>query len=69
MKIGFTTKLRHRLRSLRTASPYGLCVHMVIPGDISEERVLHDRFAAYRVRGEWFQLSEPITKLIAERSC
>lgn len=35
---------------------------------IEEERLLHERFAAKRVRGEWFKLEPDDLRWIAERS-
>lgn len=54
VKIGSTENLKARMRSLRTASPEPLEVLAVVPGGLSEERALHDRFAEHRAVGEWF---------------
>ena len=53
IKIGRSHNLIKRFRSLKTASPDVLTLAGVIVGDY--ERALHRRFAAYRVRGEWFK--------------
>lgn len=66
IKIGFTTNLRKRLRSLRTGSPKQLRIRLTIPGTRDDERELHRRFAAHQERGEWFRLAEPIADFIAD---
>jgi hypothetical protein len=65
VKIGHTTNLRSRLRSLRTASPNQLRILLVKPGTRDDERDLHRRFSEFRVTREWFRLSEPINEYIA----
>jgi hypothetical protein len=67
IKIGFTTNLLDRVRSLSTGSPRDFRVHLVVRGDRDDERELHRRFAAYHVRGEWFRFTEAIVKFIADR--
>lgn len=59
-KIGKTENLPARLRSLSTASPFELQVLMTFKShDMGWlEAVLHKRYAAKRLRGEWFELSE-----------
>jgi hypothetical protein len=64
-KIGFTTCLEQRLRSLRTASHVEPVVHAVIPGTRSLERELHRRFASARHNREWFRLTKEIEAFIA----
>lgn len=59
-KIGKTHNLKSRIRSLQTASPTRLEVHMVFKCVHCgmEEGALHDHFASHRVNGEWFELGE-----------
>jgi hypothetical protein len=64
VKIGFTTNLEQRLRSLRTASHVEPIVHLVIPGTRSLERELHTRFASARHNREWFRLTDEIAAFI-----
>jgi hypothetical protein len=54
VKIGFTTCLERRLRSLRTASHVEPIVHVAIPGTRSLERDLHNRFASAHQKRECF---------------
>ena len=65
VKIGHTTNLSSRLRSLRTASPNELRILLVKPGTRDDEQDLHRRFSEFRISREWFKLSEPITEYIA----
>lgn len=67
IKIGYTTNLGARLRSLRTAHPKELRILLVIPGSLDDEQELHRRFADFRVGREWFKLDEPIINYIASR--
>jgi hypothetical protein len=66
VKIGFTTSIRSRLRSLRTACPTQPRAHLLLKGSVLEERELHQRFAVDRIRGEWFRLSDAIRSFITE---
>jgi hypothetical protein len=66
VKIGHTTNLRARLRSLRTAHPKELHILLAIPGSRDDELELHRRFAEFRVGREWYKLVEPIISYIAE---
>lgn len=59
-KIGCTTNLKSRLKSLRIKNPYELeLIHSIPSNDIEIfEKSLHDQFAKYRVHSEWFELPE-----------
>lgn len=63
IKIGFTTDLKKRLKSLQTGSPNKLEVLAAIEAGGSQERAYHDQFAAHRLHGEWF---EPHPDILAE---
>lgn len=67
IKIGHTTNLRARLRSLRTASPTELRVLLIIPGTRDNEQELHRKFSAHRVGGEWFSACDAIKEFISSR--
>lgn len=60
VKIGTTTDLAKRLRIIQCSCPdVAVCMGYL---DGNRERELHDRFAALRMRGEWFR---PGPKLLA----
>lgn len=55
VKIGIASDPARRLRELQTGQPMDLTLLWSATGDF--ERDLHAHFAAYRVRGEWFDLT------------
>lgn len=56
VKIGYTSgNPRTRRRSLQVGHPMQLALLWFCSGDFEDD--LHDRFAAFRHRGEWFDLS------------
>jgi hypothetical protein len=55
VKIGVSGAPHLRIRVLRTASPDHLEFLGSVPGEAPEEAELHVKFAAYRIRGEWFR--------------
>lgn len=65
IKIGHTTNLRSRLRSLRTATPKDLSVLLVVPGTRDDEQELHRKFEAHRAGREWFSRCDAITEFIS----
>lgn len=57
MKIGFTTKNPEaRLKQLQTGSPVTLHMLGWITGEQAYEQELHERLAAIRMSGEWFNV-------------
>lgn len=70
VKIGqTTTSLRTRLAQLQAASPYKLyvCASITIESRKALERQLHGEFAARRMHGEWFSMTDDEAVAIAER--
>lgn len=59
VKLGFTHSLTQRLSGLQLASPAPLTLLSAwkVPDARRVEELLHKRFAAKNVRGEWFYLS------------
>jgi len=58
VKIGYTARsVVERLMGLQVGSPYELSLWGTV-GDINEsfEHKLHQRYSAFRVRGEWFEI-------------
>ena len=64
IKIGFTTNLDQRLSSLRTAARQRLTLLATEEATAQRERDLHRRFAAHRVRREWFRPDLELRSLI-----
>lgn len=64
VKIGCTKDTDYRLGVLKTSSPAALKVEAILPGYYDREKELHDQFADYRVRGEWFTITEEIENII-----
>lgn len=54
VKIGFTNDLARRVSELQVGSPHELEVLLAIPGSLEDEAWVHEKFRAWRVRGEWF---------------
>ena len=64
VKIGHTTNLKSRVRTLRTAHPDKLEIRLVLPGTREDEQELHRRFSDQHINGEWFRLDEVILDFI-----
>jgi hypothetical protein len=66
IKIGFTRgRPEKRLKGLATANPSPIELVATMPGCPELEHELHERFSAYRTKGEWFVFSDPIREYIA----
>lgn len=64
IKIGFTSQsLKSRVQSIQNGSPVRLKIMAWRAGSVEDERAYHERFAAYRLHGEWF---EPHPDILAE---
>lgn len=68
VKIGCAYDPHRRLAYLQTCSPVELALEALLPGAYPEEHEYHARFAAGRVRGEWFTITPEIEDLIASHS-
>lgn len=64
IKIGVATDVLARLHDLQTGCPYELRLLGKIPGSKAAERALHNVFAAFRVRGEWFAGTPEVRRAI-----
>lgn len=55
IKVGWTSRdPAKRLRVLQTGCPRPLALMGSVEGSKGDEKALHDRLRAYRLRGEWF---------------
>jgi hypothetical protein len=66
IKIGFTTELPSRLRSLQNSSPVPIRLLAAVHGDRALEAEYHRRFAAHRLHGEWFERASVIIDELVE---
>lgn len=55
VKIGLSVKPYARIAFLKTSSPEPIHLRRLFEGGPAEEAALHERFAAYRLTGEWFK--------------
>lgn len=55
IKIGTAKNPKERLQTLATGHPEHLTLIAMIEGDKELEKSYHERFAQYRIRGEWFE--------------
>ena len=55
IKIGISVTPAARLHLMQAASPSRLTLLATVPGGKPVERRYHQRFAAFRLHGEWFE--------------
>lgn len=60
VKIGLSQDFRKRRISIQQYLPLKLETYLVIPGTRTDEQALHDKFAKYRLHGEWFLFADEI---------
>lgn len=60
IKIGRTANLARRMKELRCSSPDEVCLWAVASGASLDEGAYHLRYAATRIRGEWFHRTPEI---------
>jgi hypothetical protein len=65
IKIGRATNPRKRISDLRNGCPYEVILLATLPGGLLREKILHRRFEASRIRGEWFSPSPELMEVIA----
>lgn len=58
IKIGFSKNPEYREQCLQSEEPEIEPALLTFRTSMSVERTLHDRYARFRVRGEWFSLTE-----------
>jgi hypothetical protein len=55
IKIGRADNWRRRIIQIKTCNPLEVKTLLILRGTIGFERQLHEEFAEYHVRGEWFR--------------
>ena len=67
IKVGVAKDVQRRIKELQCACPVPLrLLGIVEKGGLRKERELHQRFAASRLHGEWFEESHEILACISE---
>lgn len=64
VKIGRANSVARRLNGAKAFTPHELHLLAVLPGDGSQERQIHERFAHLRAHGEWFSLTRELLRFI-----
>lgn len=64
IKIGKSRNVKSRLHSMQTGCPIPMRLLGYFKANDSMEGALHDEFAEYRVRGEWFEPVEDIKNFL-----
>lgn len=69
VKIGYTCGIPCRLNDINTCNPYKPKLLYSVRFETTEEaktheRELHDKFSAFRHKGEWFKYSNEIKEYI-----
>lgn len=65
VKIGFTTRPGQRFATLQNGSAVKPDAILTVPGTRWDEKRLHNRFAPFRMEGEWFRLVHPVSRMMA----
>jgi hypothetical protein len=65
IKIGTAGDVEARIRNMQTHQAYFASRICTMQGDTYEERSMHERFEALRIRGEWFAPLEPLLTFMA----
>lgn len=68
VKIGWSKDPLKRHKYLQTAHTDKLTILGVKEGSASDETALHDSFANFRLRGEWFRLEGRVCQFVAQLS-
>lgn len=67
IKIGKSQDPHQRVKTLQTGNAKPLRLLSWSPGGTKEEALLHSEFASFRVRGEWFDLPDPVVESVRDR--
>jgi sRNA-binding protein len=65
VKIGYAADAWRRFNKIQSDSPCEVDLEATVVGSVEDERAFHARFAAHRIRREWFALCPEIEDLIA----
>ena len=65
VKIGYSDNPDKRLKQLLTGSPLTLELRATMPGSLTTEKELHQRFSHLRIENEWFTFADEIKDYIS----
>lgn len=68
IKIGISADPVNRMAQMQTGMPQTLRLLAFYPGTREDERNLHKKMAAFRVRGEWFHPCDEVLAVIRSRN-
>jgi hypothetical protein len=66
IKIGISDDLPRRLSKMQADCPFEMIVLGIMPGGVEEEMALHERFSAFRIRGEWFWPARELANYVSD---
>lgn len=64
IKIGWALDPHKRIAHMQTGSAYEFKLLGLMHGSLIEEKIVHKRFSAFRVRGEWFKQTPELNRYI-----
>lgn len=64
VKIGTASNVGKRLQALQIGNPRQLICIKQVPGDAEVEKLIHEAYADYRIRGEWYRYESEMKRLI-----
>jgi hypothetical protein len=64
LKIGTSTNISNRVKSLDAANPMDLKIEAVLQGSFQTESGLHDLFSHLNRKGEWFKINDEMKYFI-----
>lgn len=68
VKIGYSRKLTDRITAIQNSCPFDIEILAIVTSHKPRktEKKLHYKFSGYKIRGEWFNLTEEIEAFIEE---
>lgn len=67
VKIGSSKNPKARMAQLQTSHASPLSLAFTTPGGQEEERRLHDKYKAHRLKGEWFRLEGELLQFVQSK--
>lgn len=67
VKIGYALDIETRRKTLQTGVAKTLFIVGAYEGDVKDEKELHRRFKDYKLRGEWFSVTQKVQEYITSK--